>query len=174
MNDYTSTAVVSWKSHLTKGILLAIIGILALAMPVLTGYTINLILGWLLIIGGVVVGLGMLMGKDKGFWPQLILAILLIVVGVMLLGHPATLAALLGIYLLIQGVLAISLWISQRSAKGSGWVGFNGVVSIVLAVLIFSKWPISGLVFIGVLVGLHLLIWGLSEILFALSLKKIS
>ncbi len=163
--------------QLAKGILLMLLGLAALSMPTLTTYAVNLTLGWSLLLGGVFIGLGLVFGKSEdGVFRNLILTILLILIGVLILTNPIhgmlTLSAIIMIYLLAQGVFSILMWIQARKIEGAGWLGINGLISLLLGCLILTNWPMSGVVFIGIVVGVHLVFWGCAEMMFAVTSRK--
>jgi uncharacterized membrane protein HdeD (DUF308 family) len=73
-----------------------------------------------------------------------------------------TLTGVLMIYFLVDGIFTIVSGVQGRPAPGWGWVIISGVASIVLAVILWQKWPISGAYAIGLLVGIRLIFTGWS------------
>ena len=71
------------------------------------------------------------------------------------------LTVILAVYLLLDGVSEILLALPLRPIGGM-WVMLSGVVSIVLAIMIWRQWPASGEWALGVLVGVKLLVDGLA------------
>ena len=64
------------------------------------------------------------------------------------------------IYFLVDGISAIWLGFKAKPIKGWGWTVFSGIAAIVLSILIWRNWPLSGPWAIGVLVGARLLFAG--------------
>ena len=73
-----------------------------------------------------------------------------------------TLTGLLMVYFLVDGIFAIFSGVKGRPAPGWGWVTISGIVSIVLAVLLYREWPDSGTYAVGLLVGIRLIFTGWS------------
>jgi uncharacterized membrane protein HdeD (DUF308 family) len=169
-----NTSTNHWLGQFTKGLLLIFLGLLSLSLPTLTSYTLNIILGWLFAVGGVMIMVDAMATKREGslFLPML-LGMLLLLCGLFMLIKPLagilTLSTLLTTYLLAQGICTLLLWWAVRAHKGAGWIAINGLVTLLLAILILSQWPIGGLVFIGIVIGIHLMMWGLADILFSLA-----
>lgn len=164
------------------GVVMAILGILAIAMPVIATLATSIFIGWLLAAGGVL-GLYAVYsaGKDApGFWWNLITAILYLAAGIVLLGNPVTgalsLTIVLAAYLLAGGVAKIFLGIQHKRDVPQAWfwILFSGLVDIVLAFLIIMGLPGTALWAIGLLVGINLLMMGVAIVFSALSCKKMA
>ena len=50
-----------------------------------------------------------------------------------------------------------------------GWLVLNGVVSLLFGIYILSTWPASGLVIIGLFIGIDMIFDGWTEVMLALS-----
>ena len=74
---------------------------------------------------------------------------------------------LIAIVLAVEGVTHIGVALVSRPLRN--WLGtlFSGVVALLFSVLVFRRWPISGEKFFGALVGISLIIGGLSTIYFS-------
>jgi uncharacterized membrane protein HdeD (DUF308 family) len=79
----------------------------------------------------------------------------------------ASLALLVGAILLVGGIIRTALAWRLRPRRGWGWVLFDGLLSIVLAILIAIGWPQSSLPIIGLLTGFSLISAGIWRILLA-------
>jgi uncharacterized membrane protein HdeD (DUF308 family) len=73
-----------------------------------------------------------------------------------------TLTGILLVYFLIDGIFAIMAGIKGKGAPGWGWMIVSGIASIVLAVILWRQWPVSGAYAIGLLVGIRLIFTGWS------------
>ena len=164
------------------GVLLALLGILAIAMPYIATLATSIFIGWLLIVSAI---LGLYAtysaGKDApGFWWNLITAILYLAAGIVLLNNPVTgalsLTIILAAYLLAGGVAKIFLGFQHKRDIPNAWywVEFSGFVDIVLAVLLIQGLPGTAVWAIGLLVGINLLMMGIAIVFTALSCKKMA
>ena len=112
--------------YLLEGIFLVIAGVIALAYPYLASVTLVFLLGWILIISGVLQAIGLIGAKDvPHFWLQLISAALAIVIGFLLLRNPnaglLVMTVLLIVFFIVEGFSKIILpSTSGRSRVGCG------------------------------------------------------
>ncbi len=151
------------------GIIVLILGLLAIACPLAAGTAVSTMVAILLVAAGVV---RMLWAFKAGSFGKGALALLLggltLGVGVVMLARPlvvlASLALILAVYFLLDGISEIAAAFSVKPAKGWGWMAFGGAMSIVLSVLIWSQWPLSGAWAIGILVGVRLVFAGTAMI----------
>jgi len=79
-------------------------------------------------------------------------------------------------FILVAYFVADGLWkviaaFRNMSAPGWLWLLVSGALSLLLALLIWRDWPVSGLYAVGVLVGVNLLSTGIALVAFAKSLK---
>ena len=166
-----------WGLHLTLGFVLLFLGIVAIAYAMATSLVSVLVFGWLLVGGGLFQGiLAFRVQSWGGFFLHLLAAVLEIIVGVLVIGSPAEAALgitlLLAVYLLVGGLFrtvgALSLGL-----PGTGWAVLGGVVSFLLGLALWRQWPVSGLWFIGMCVGLARLLHGGAWIIFALAVRRL-
>lgn len=155
-----------------EGIIFLILGILALILPGLFTLGIELMIGWLLIIGGFVQGYRSLKSRHApGFWPSILSAILYILVGGLLVLYPLsgmiTLTILLAAFFVIEGIAKIFLGFQLRNFPSWGWIVFSGFASLAMAVIIWAGWPLTAIWVIGLLVGINLLFAGLAQLFLA-------
>jgi len=144
------------------GVLIAIAGIVALSAPMLVGASVGILVGIVLIIGG----LGQLVfayQSGAGVWPW-VLGLLTLVAGGYMAGNlavaAATLTVVLTAYLLVSGFADILFALQLRPFDGWGFFMASGVLSVVLGILIFSQFPLSGPFAIGIILGIKLLATG--------------
>ncbi len=168
-----------WKLFLVEGIILVILGILAIIVPPLATIGITIFLGWLFLISGIA-GLITTFGARHapGFWWSLLSAILGIAAGLVLLAWPVSgavsLTLLLIAFFLIEGVLSIMYALEhKRELTGQwGWMLFSGIIDIILAVIIFAGLPGTVAWALGLLVGINMLFGGSSMIAIALHARN--
>ena len=163
----------NWGWLLALGILMIILGVVAMAAPVVATIAIQVMLGWLLVISGIAEGIHAFMVKEwRGFLLELLSAVLYLGVGLLLLVDPlkgaVALTLILAVFLLVEGIFKIITALRVRDHRGWGWLLASGIVSVVLGVLIWKQWPASGLWVIGLLVGIQLLFTGWSLVMLAL------
>ncbi|HEY4037687.1 MAG TPA: HdeD family acid-resistance protein [Burkholderiaceae bacterium] len=155
--------------YLVWGLLLIGTGILAVLMPMVAALATALFFGWLLILGGVceIVYAVQTRGHEHFGW-KLLSGVLTLVLGLAIVLVPlagaASLALLVGAFLFVGGIVRTMLALRFRPRRGWGWVLFDGLLSIVLALLIATGWPESSIAFIGLLTGFVLISAGVWRI----------
>ena len=164
-----------WKLYLAEGILLLVLGAVAILVPPIATLAVTIVLGWLFLISGLM-GLvtSFWMRRAPGFLWSLISALLGVVVGFMLLASPLSgifsLTLVLIAFFVIEGVVSIMFALDhKRELSGKwGWMVVSGVVDLVLAVMIFAGLPATATWAIGLLVGINMLFGGSALIAMAL------
>ena len=166
-----------WVLFLIQGIIMIVLGFLAIGEPMVASIAVALFAGWLFLFSGVIGLAGVFTAQRvPGFWWSVASAVLGIVVGIYLIWRPLagvlTLTLAVAIYFGAQGICQIIAAISQRSMLRSwGWVVFGGLVNLVLAVLIFAGWPGTAEWTLGLLFGINLLMWGFTLVMTALACR---
>jgi uncharacterized membrane protein HdeD (DUF308 family) len=164
-----------WKLFLTEGIILVILGILAILLPPLATIAVTILIGWLFLISGVA-GLITTFGARHapGFWWSLLSALLGIAAGAVLLLWPLSgaisLTLLLIVFFIIEGVLSIMYAIEhKRELTGQwGWMLVSGIIDLVLAAMIWGGLPSTAAWALGLLVGINMLFGGSAMIAMAM------
>jgi uncharacterized membrane protein HdeD (DUF308 family) len=164
---------------LVEGIILVLLGLLAIVIPPLATLGVTIVLGWVFLFSGVA-GLITTFGARQapGFWWSLLSAILAIAAGVVLLISPVrgaiSLTFLLIAFFVIEGVITIMYALEhRRELTGQwGWMLFSGIVDLVLAVLIFAGLPGSAAWALGLLVGINMLFGGSAMIAMAMHARS--
>jgi uncharacterized membrane protein HdeD (DUF308 family) len=160
-----------WKLFLIEGIILVVLGLLAIAVPMIAGLAVTILFGWLFLISGVV-GLvtTFAMRQAPGFWWSLLSGVLGIVVGGWLLVQPGlglvSLTYLLIAFFIIEGVATIMFALDHRSALSGrwGWMLVSGIVDLFLAAVILAGLPGTAAWALGLIVGVNMLFGGASMI----------
>jgi uncharacterized membrane protein HdeD (DUF308 family) len=108
---------------------------------------------------------------------EILLGIVYLFVGFYLLWNPvAGLVSLtlgLALYLVAEAILEFILGFRLRPLPGSGWLFFDGVVTLILAVMIWRTWPASTVWAIGTLVGISMLFSGISRLMLSLAARRL-
>ncbi|WP_408959381.1 HdeD family acid-resistance protein [Natrinema sp. 74] len=166
-----------WRTLAIAGVLVGLIGILAVAFPFVTGLSVSLAIGALLVVGGIVHGVHAFTARGwRGSLWQLALAVVSVVAGIAVLAAPAvallTLTIALVAYLLVDGIAELVLATRMPSSRSRTAVAVSGVVGLVLAALLWVGFPATAAWAIGLLVGVNLLVTGLSMVSVAMAARS--
>jgi uncharacterized membrane protein HdeD (DUF308 family) len=161
------------------GILMFILGILAVSLPQMFSIGIAIVLGWLILFAGI---LHLIFAFHSyyvaGFLRQVLLAAFYGMVAIYLLANPllgvVTLTLLLAVFLLLEGGVEILLYFSIRRFQHSWWVLVDGIATLILGILMCSQWPPSSPWVIGTLVGISLMFSGISRVMLSFAVRGLS
>jgi uncharacterized membrane protein HdeD (DUF308 family) len=169
---------------LFEGVLMLVLGGLALLAPVLASLWTTAVVALALLVGGIVGWISNLLrrrvlGRGLTFW-RLVVSTLFLVAGATTMqqlssgplaaARPvATLALAIGVLFLLEGAVALVVALRHRHLRGWGWGLINGLVTLLLGALILGMGPAGLLQVIGVLVGVSLLFSGLDLLRFSAS-----
>ena len=166
MNQLKDAAKTGSTSMTVFGIITIILGMFAMLAPGLTGLSVVLLLGGIVLAAGIVriiwafragsFGKGLLMFAIGG---------LTLICGIVLLAHPlfasGVLTIMLALYFIVDGIFEIVAAVQLHPGAGWGWMLFGGIVSIWLGIIIWRQFPLSGIWAIGILLGIKLFFVGL-------------
>jgi uncharacterized membrane protein HdeD (DUF308 family) len=157
---------------LVMGILLIIIGTIAVGSAFGATMVSMIFLGWVLIISGLFELIHAIARRQwKGFFISLIGGVLYAVAGAIVLGNPGiaaiTLTLLVAMILIAAGTFRVVVALTA-TMEHRGWLLFNGLISLLPGVLIWRSWPVSGLWVIGLFIGIDVIIDGWTEIMLAM------
>lgn len=161
------------------GLLLIVLGILALGSPMVAAVAVSVILAWLILFAGVVHLILAFHAHRAGsvVW-KLLVGLAYIVFGGYLLAHPAlgvaSLTLVLASLFLVAGILDIILFFQMRSMRGSIWVLADGIVTLLLGLLIYVHWPSSSAWAIGTLVGVAMIISGVTRVMLSFAARRVA
>jgi uncharacterized membrane protein HdeD (DUF308 family) len=166
----------NWGWFLALGVLLIILGTIALGYAAVATVVWVLFFGWLLLIGGVMEVVSAFMARLwSGFFLQLLAGILEVVVGLLILVHPEAAAVgltlLLAVFFIVGGVFHMVGALTLRFPNW-GWSVLSGLVTLLLGILVWSKWPYDSLWFIGLCVAIYLIFHGWSWVILALAIRS--
>jgi uncharacterized membrane protein HdeD (DUF308 family) len=160
-----------WLLFVIEGIVLLILGALAIVVPPLATLGVTIFLGWLFLISGVVGLVMTFMARGApGFWWSLLSGVLGIVAGLALLLWPLTGAVSLTLvvtaFFIVEGVASIMYALEHRRELSGRWAWMlaSGIVDLILAAIILTGFPGSALWAIGLLVGINMIFGGASLI----------
>jgi uncharacterized membrane protein HdeD (DUF308 family) len=147
------------------GIFMLIAGFLAMVAPFAAGLSVAVVVGVLLLVTGVTQVLLVFRAGSFGEGLMLVLlGVLSVVAGGFMVAQPvaalATLTLFLAGYFIACGILEVIAAFGARPQSGWGLLLFGGIVSVLLGVMIWQQFPLSGVWAVGVLVGVKLIIAG--------------
>jgi uncharacterized membrane protein HdeD (DUF308 family) len=172
-----ATIQAHWKLFLAQGIVLMVLGLLAIGVPAIATLAVEIFVGWLFFVGGIFRAISVWHSRQApGFVWSLLASVLSIVLGLILIFRPLagvlTLTMVLVAFFVIEGIASIVAAIEHRQHLRSwGWVLFSGIIDLLLAYLIWQGWPSSASWAIGLLVGINMLFLGLSLVMTALAAR---
>ena len=166
MNELADTVRKGGTRIKILGVISMILGILAMLAPGLTGFSVILFLGLIVLVAGIV----------QIFWAfkadaaskkyiSLITGLLTLICGIFLVANPlfasGVLTILLALYFILDGLFEIVASFQRKPVQGWGWLMLGGIVSLVLGLLIWRQFPLAGVWAIGILLGIKLFFIGL-------------
>lgn len=175
----TNSVHAHWRLFLTEGIVLLVLGILAIVVPQVATIAAAVFIGWLLLMSGVVGLIATIRSRGApGFGWSLISAVIGIAAGVVLLGWPLSgalsLTMILTVFLVLEGVVSILYALEHKRELSGRWgvMLFSGVIDLFLAGIIFEGLPGTAAWAIGLLVGVNLVFGGSALIAMALHARS--
>jgi uncharacterized membrane protein HdeD (DUF308 family) len=160
------------------GILLIVVGSTAIGEAfILTVFSVR-ILAWLMIFAGLS-GAVHAFAKQRGwggFFFDLLTGILYVVGGFMILGNPKATAVvftlMIAFILIFEGLFRVIAAFSVRPPNWS-WMLLHGAVTLILGIMIWRQWPLSGLWVIGLFVGISMILNGWSLVMLSAAVKNL-
>lgn len=164
--------------YIAAAVLLIVLGIFGIVEPGIAGLGVTILVGWLLIFGAVMHFIAAFKGGGaKQVIFQVLVGLVYLIGGIYFLTHTimgvATLTLLLSCIILAEGVIEIVSYARLRGEGASSWILINGIITVLLGGLIFFHWPSSSIWAIGTLVGINLLMTGISRLMFGLAARKL-
>jgi uncharacterized membrane protein HdeD (DUF308 family) len=175
----TASLHAHWKFFLTEGLVLMLLGVVAVCVPPLATVTVEIFIGWLVLLSGV---LGLVMTfqtrGSPGFGWSLLSAVIGIAAGAVLLMWPLSgvfsLTLILSVFLAMEGVISIMYALAHRRESSSRWqmMLVSGIVDLLLACIIVAGLPGTAAWAIGLIVGINLFFGGLALTTIALQARS--
>jgi uncharacterized membrane protein HdeD (DUF308 family) len=166
-----------WQFFLAEGVLMVVLGMLAIGLPNVATLAVEILVGWLFLVGGVLRIVSVLASRRRpGFLWSLLSPVCAAVLGFWLIFRPVegvlTATLLLAAFFVVDGVVKMLLALELRQhLENWGWTLFSGVIDLVLAYLIWLGWPSSATWAIGLLVGVNMSLVGLSLVMTSIAAK---
>jgi len=166
----------NWGWFLALGIIMIILGTLALGSALVVTLVSMIFFGWLLIFSGVFEAVQSFWQRQwGGFFLHLLVGLLYALVGFMLVTNPGAsavaLTLLMAIFFMVAGVFRIVAAITMRFPQW-GWMMVSGIAALILGLLIWGQWPASGFWIIGLFIGIELIFTGWSWVMLALAARR--
>ena len=140
------------------------------------GMVMVLVLGWLLVLSGFVESIyAFRVRRWGGFFLHRMGGILAIFIG-LIVTHPVAGALawtlLFASFFIVIGICRLVMAISLKFPHW-GWAVFDSLITVGLGILLWAEWPWSGLWFLGLAVGVSLILRGWSYVMFALAIRRL-
>ncbi len=166
-----------WVWFLALGIVLIVLGMIALGSATTMTLATMVFVGWLMIAGGVLEAVHAFTCKAwGGFFIDLLTGILYAVVGFMIVTSPGetavALTLLIAMYLIFGGIFRIVTAVVIRLHNWV-WLLLHGAINLLLGISIWQQWPLSGLWVIGLFVGIDMVFNGWSLVMLGLAAKNL-
>jgi len=157
------------------GVLTIIFGILAILMPYITGQSVLMLIGFLVIFGGIMRLIWAFKAGSLGKGILVfIIGVLTLLAGFWIITEPfiaaGALTIVLSVYFFVDGIAELVAAFSLQ--EGKGWLMFDGVVTIILGILLFLGFPFSGPFAVGLLLGIKLLFAGATMLTLGSAVKR--
>ena len=153
------------------GVLCLILGVASIAAPLFAGTMLTVLIGAFMLITGVaqMIHSFQLCGHKVATF---LMGLLGLVAGVLIFSKPlfglAMLTMLLAIYFLMDGIMWVFMAFKMKPQSGWGVGLFNGVITLILGILIWNQWPLSAVWAIGILLGIRILMAGMTMLFFGM------
>ena len=188
MSEYNNKKIVQevsggmkrrWKWLMVIGILTLLLGIVGMGMNISMTMVSIFVVGLFLFFGGVLhlIDVFIVEGWKKKFSAGLI-GVMYVIAGGLMIKYPAASAAwftlFVAAFFIVIGIFRLTLGFSLRK-EGKGWVWtvISGVAAVLIGILIYAEWPVSGLWVIGLFVSIELIMQGVSTITVALAARSV-
>jgi uncharacterized membrane protein HdeD (DUF308 family) len=179
MPDAVAVVKQGSKWGIVWGVLLVILGMLAIAEPFLAAVALATFVAWLLIFVGIVhVAMAFHAHSGKAIAWKVLVGVAYLFIGGYLLFRPvlgvASLTLMLAFLFLVEGVLDFMLWWKSRSAQGAFWILVDSIITLALGGMIYVHWPSSSFYAIGTLLGISLIISGVTRVMLSLAVRSLA
>ena len=144
------------------GILMIVLGVIAIARPLFTSVAANFYLGWLFIAAGITQVVYTIQTREErqSLW-KLAIAVLYLAAGLLLLIYPLegllTLTLIVGTSILGSGLTQIFWVFLWRPDSNGRWILARGILATTLGIWVLVDWPGNTPWLIGLLVGINLI-----------------
>jgi uncharacterized membrane protein HdeD (DUF308 family) len=181
MPQYTPSEIVRKASawSIVWGVALIVLGMLAVGSPLLAAVAVSAAIAWLLVLAGVIHVIVAFHAHSAGsiIW-RVLVGLAYICFGIYMVSHPvlsvASLTLVLASLFLVEGIFDLVLFFRVRSNRGSTWVLIDGLVTLALGLMVYMHWPSSSSWAIGTLIGVSMIMSGLSTVMGSLAVRRVA
>jgi len=175
----TETVRTHWVLFLVQGVVMMVLGVLAIIWPQISTLAVDFYVGWMFLISGLTGLFTMFVASSvAAFLWSLLTAALSLFVGVLLLWHPVegavSLTLVLISFFIAEGIFQIAAAIRHREAfpDSWGWLLMSGLADLVLAAMLIWGWPSTAIWALGLIAGLNLITSGLAIVMVAAAARN--
>lgn len=159
-------------------VLMIIGGVLAIGIPPIAGLAVTVMFGWLLIVTGVLhLGFAWRGHGAATVIGEIAVAVLYAALGFYMLARPvaglASLTLAIAAYFFAKGVLEGIVAFKLRPLPGTGWILFDGILTVAISAMIASAWPASSAWTVGVLVGIAMISSGFARLMVSTAVRRL-
>lgn len=164
--------------NIAASVLMIVLGILAILLPLAAGIAISICVSWLIILIGIAHLVYAFAARGVGgFIWRLLLGIFYVAGGLYLAFDPGlsllSLTLVLAVILFAEGILQVLSYFKLRPLPGSGWILFDGIITLLLGSMIGLSWPSGAVWAIGTIVGINFLLSGFTRLGYAATVRKV-
>ncbi|PZV19129.1 MAG: DUF308 domain-containing protein [Pseudanabaena sp.] len=169
----------SYKAAISIGILMIVLGVIAIFYPFFATIVTFNIIGFVLMLFGTLqlfYGFQTRNAKVGQFVLNILVGLFYLAVGFWILRHPVfamvDLTLIVGILFFIEGTIQVINALEIHPSKNRIWMLVSGIISIILGILLWSNWPLDSLYMLGLLTGINLVTTGVGIMIVLRAAKK--
>jgi uncharacterized membrane protein HdeD (DUF308 family) len=167
----------NWFWFLILGIALIVLGAAAMAYAEAVTITTAIVFGYLMLAAGVIYIVGAFFTRGwGGFFLSLLAGVLHLAVGLIIIDRPVeallVYTLVMAVFFFVEGLFRIVAALAGHFHHW-GLVMLNGAITLLLGVLIWRQWPLSGLYVVGLFLGINLVVSGASYVSLGLRARKL-
>jgi uncharacterized membrane protein HdeD (DUF308 family) len=172
-----SQKYVKWS--LIASVVVFVCGILVIVLPIIFSLGVAILLGLVVLAAGMAHAIFAFQTQHiGGFFGHILLFALYELVAICLLANQLlsifSLALLAVVFLILEGILELALYLRLRRFRHSFWVLIDALGTLILGTLIVSQWPPASEEIIPMLVGLSLILTALSRVFLSLAVRSLA
>jgi uncharacterized membrane protein HdeD (DUF308 family) len=158
-------------------VVMIVLGFVALFIPFAAGIGVSILVSWIIVFSGIAYLAYAFAAQGAGtFLWRVLIGFAYVVGGGYLAFHPGlaleSLTLVVAAIFFVEGVMEFAVFFQSRALSGSGWILFDGVITLLLAYLIWRPWPSSSTWAIGTLLGINLIVSGSTRLMYSVTARK--
>ncbi len=175
----TASVAPQWRRFIALGAVLIVVGVFALGDVVLASLVSVILIGAAMLVGGVFQLIHAAATKRNwgSFVFGLLSGLLYVIAGTFVMREPVRGSIVITLFILMclvaGGVLRSVIALRHRELPGWWLMLVGGLLSVILGIMLYRALPWSGLWVLGLLVGVELVVQGVSWLQFGLGLRKL-